>query len=295
MATQPQNSQQQARHGGGDPGVALVKAIAGRAIKSPRVQFGMVMWLIGLLFMIWAPGLHTVTPEIKQTYEDMVVTAANMPEYHEAYAQYVEAQSYADEAKVWFWRFREPFRSQVNERQAVAYKWQTKLDQADAVRESKMRQAKAYVGLWSDYGMTEVRSRFWDAFEKGKIFAQQQTFYHMIMRVLASRDEELLSTVLNWIFVALMNFTTGLLGALFYFFFSLVSMVWSYQPDPLSALAFCVLGFVGGASVIASYLFALYGMVASSVYVVGKVVVRDALQQEQQRQRLRNQQQQWRE
>ncbi|EGZ30284.1 hypothetical protein PHYSODRAFT_323692 [Phytophthora sojae] len=102
------------------------------------------------------------------------------------------------------------------------------------------------------------------------------------MRVLSARDEDILSTVLNWVFVAVINFTTGLLGALFYFLFSLVNMVYSYQPDPLSATAFVVLGFIGPASV-----------VASGVYVVGKVVVRDALEQERRQQQLRGERQEW--
>lgn len=253
------------------------------------MKSGALLWLVGIFFMVLAPGLYTVTPEMKEKYEIMVVSAANMPEFHDAYANYALAQEHVDEAKVWFWRFREPFRSQVHERQREADKWHAEMDRLDAIRETKMKEAKAYVGLWSDFGMAEVRSRFWGAFDKGKVFAQQQTFYHMIVRVLSARDEDIVSTVLNWIFVALTNFTTGLLGALFYFFFSLVNMVFSYQPDPLSAFAFVVLGFVGAASVIASYLFAMYGMVASGVYVIGKVIVRDALEQEQ-RQRIRQEQ-----
>lgn len=227
--------------------------------------------------------------EMKEKYEMMVVNAANMPEFHDAYANYALAQERVDEAKVWFWRFREPFRSQVHERQRVADQWRHEMDRFDALREAKMKEAKAFVGLWSDFGMADVRARFWGAFDKGKLFAQQQTFYHMLVRVLSARDEDVVSTVLNWVFVALTNFTTGLVGALFYFVFSLVHMVFSYQPDPLSAFAFVVLGVVGGASVIASYLLAMYGMVASGVYVIGKVIVRDALEQEQ-RQRLRQEQ-----
>ncbi|KAI9986876.1 hypothetical protein PInf_025845 [Phytophthora infestans] len=285
---------QRARYGNeGDPGVVLVKAVAGHALKSPKVRMGLVLWAVGLFFMLLAPGLRTVTPEMKSTYEVMVLEAANMPEHHEAYAKYTEAQSHADEAKVWFWRFREPYKTMVDQRQPVADKWAAEVARTEQEREDKMKKARSFVGLWSDFGLADLRSRFWSAFEKGKIFAQQQTFYHMIMRVLSARDEDMLSMVLNWVFVAVMNFTTGLLGALFYFFFSLVNMVFSYQPDPLSATAFVVLGFIGAVSVVASYLFAIYGMVASGVYVVGKVVVRDALEQERRQQQLRGERQEW--
>ncbi|KAH7488215.1 hypothetical protein PRIC2_007238 [Phytophthora ramorum] len=289
------DAMQRARHANeeGDPGVALVKAVAGRALKSPQVRVGLVLWAVGLFFMLLAPGLSVVTPEMKATYEGMVVEAANMPEYHEAYAKYTEAQAYADEAKVWFWRFREPYKTLVDQRQPVADKWAAEVARTEREREDQMKKARSFVGLWSDFGLADVRARFWSAFEKGKMFAQQQTFYHMIMRVLSARDEDMLSMVLNWVFVAVMNFTTGLLGALFYFFFSLVNMVYSYQPDPLSATAFVVLGFIGAASVVASYLFAIYGMVASGVYVVGKVVVRDALEQERRQQQLRGERQEW--
>ncbi|CAI5737476.1 unnamed protein product [Hyaloperonospora brassicae] len=285
---------QQTRYGDTetDIGVALVKSVAGRALKSPKVRLGFVLWAVGLFFMLLAPGLRTVTPEMKATYEGMVVEAANMPEYHEAHAKYTGAQAHADEAKVWFWRFREPYKTLVHQRQSEADKWAAELSRREQEQEDKMKKARSYVGLWSDFGLADVRARFWSAFEKGKLFAQQQTFYHMIMRVLSARDEDVLSMVLNWVFVAVMNFTTGLLGALFYFFFSLVNMVFSYQPDPLSAATFVVLGFIGAASVVASYLFAIYGMVATGVYVVGKVVLRDALEQER-RQQLRGGRPEW--
>ncbi|CAH0522756.1 unnamed protein product [Peronospora belbahrii] len=270
-----------------DLDVALVQSVASRALKSSKVRVGLILWAVGLFFMLLAPGLRTVTPEMKNTYEKMVVEAANMPEYHKAYAKYTEAQAYAAEAKVWFWRFREPYKTLVGQRQPVADRWAAELARTEREQEEKMKKARSYVGLWSDFGLADVRARFWSAFERGKMFAQQQTFYDIIIRVLSSRDEDVLSMILNWVFVAVMNFTTGLLGALFYFFFSLVNMVFSYQPNPLSATAFVVMGFVGAASVVASYLFAIYGMVASGVYVIGKVVMRDALEQER-RQQLRH-------
>jgi hypothetical protein len=279
-------------HGGQeDPAMALAKSFAARAWQSPKVKTGVGLWAVGMFFMLLAPALYQLTPEMKQEYETRMVNAANLPGYQEAYASYTEAQAHTDEAKVWFWRFREPYNSIVPQRQQVADKWRVEMERLDAVREQKMKDAKAFVGLWSDFGLAEVRQRFWDAYDRGKMFAQQQTFYHMILRVFSARDEDVVSTILNWIFVALMNFTTGLLGSLFYFFFSLVSMVFTYQPDPLSGLAFIVLAFVGAASVIASYLIAIYGMVASSAYVVGKVLIRDAIEQERQQQRLRGQQQ----
>lgn len=285
--------QQRAADDSASPGAELAKQLARRALRSPRVRVGALLWALGLFFMLLAPGLYQVTPETKAAYERMVIGAANLPEYHEAAASHAQAQMYADEAKVWFWRFREPHKSIVHERQQVADKWAAALADAEARREKQMKEAKAMVGLWSDFGLSEARERFWSAFDKGKLFAQQQTFYHMIMRVLSARDEDVISTVLNWIVVAVMNFTTGLVGSVFYYAFSLMAMVWSYSPDPLSAAAFFAIGLIGAASVVASYLLAMYGMVASGAYVVGKMVVRDAIEQERQRQQYLRQGQQY--
>lgn len=47
---------------GGDPGIALAKHLAARAWRSNRVKTGALLWLVGLFFMVLAPGLHTVTP-----------------------------------------------------------------------------------------------------------------------------------------------------------------------------------------------------------------------------------------
>nr|CCA21709.1 conserved hypothetical protein [Albugo laibachii Nc14]CCA21866.1 conserved hypothetical protein [Albugo laibachii Nc14] len=264
----------------GDPALILVKGLARKAWQSNRVRMGMALWLLGVFFMMFAPSPKTLTTEMKKRYEQMIVEAADAPAYEKALRKYQRARFHADEAKVWFWRFREPHKTIVRDREKSVSELKSKLDHLDADREKKMTKAKQFVGIWSDYGMHDVRNRFWGAYDKGKMFAQQQTFYHMIMYVLSGRNEDILSTILNWVFVALANFTTGLIGSLFYFIFSLIGMIYSYQPDPFSAVAFFVLGILGAGSVVASYLIGVYGMVASGMYVVSKAAARNALQNE---------------
>ena len=156
---------------------------------------------------------------------------------------------------------------------------QAELKQYEEKQDKMVRDAKADIGIWSSYSVGEARQRFWDAFESGKMFAQRQTFWQMIYTVMSSREDNLVSLVLEWLITSLMNFTLALLGSLFFYIFSLGAMVWSYKPDPVSAFSFFVLGFIGAASVVAGYLLALYGMAASGVYVVGKVLVRNRLEQ----------------
>ena len=99
-------------------------------------------------------------------------------------------------------------------------------------------EAKAAVGLWSQYGVDEVRERFWKAYESGKDFAKRMTWWDVMFGVGGrNRDEELLGTLLRWLGQIMMNFTVGLVSALFSFGFALVSSTLlaavTPQPRPL--------------------------------------------------------------
>ncbi|RHY52466.1 hypothetical protein DYB34_005680 [Aphanomyces astaci] len=285
---------------------AIVLSLVKQAAASPRVRMLTLFWLIGLFAMLWAPAPIHVTDEMKQVYEAKVVDAAHIENYQETYAAYVDAEEAVADAQVWFWRFRPEHKAVVDERQAAATHARAKLNHLEDVREAKMREAKAYVGLWSDYGLNEARARFWAAFESGnrslsdfestgmipslthlipgKVFASRQTFWQMVFSVLQSREENIISLIFHWAFVALINFTFGLIGSLFYFTASLISMVFTYNPDPLSAAAFVGLALLGAVAVVASYLVGIYAMAASGVYVVGKLAAQSArIQYDQQR------------
>ena len=49
------------------------------------------------------------------------------------------------------------------------------------------------------------------------------------------RDEQLVTVVLRWLMQLLMNFTLGLIGALFVFVWRLWGLIAAYKPDPLTA------------------------------------------------------------
>ncbi|CAK4465597.1 unnamed protein product [Aphanomyces euteiches] len=264
----------------------IISSVFKKAIASPRVRMLTLFWIIGLFCMIWAPAPVAVTDEMKQTYEGKVIDAAHIPNYNEVYSTVEIAEEQLADAQVWFWRFRPEQRAVVEARQAVVDKARAKLDKLEASRDAKMREAKAYVGLWSDYGLDEARSRFWAAFESGKVFASRQTFWQMVFSVLQAREENVVSLIFHWAFTAIINFTFGLIGSLFYFTFSLLSMVFTYNPDPFSAVAFIALALLGGVSVVASYLLAMYAMAASSVYVVGKIAAQNARLRYEEHQRL---------
>lgn len=70
------------------------------------------------------------------------------------------------------------------------------------------------------------------SFEKGKVFAQRQTFWDAVNTVLYSRQEESwVGFAIKWMFTIAINFTLGMLGAAIYFAFALWGVVTSYDPN----------------------------------------------------------------
>merc|ERR1719399_1068189 len=125
------------------------------------------------------------------------------------------------------------------------------------------------VGLWSEYGIEEVRKRFWDAYQSGKDFAKRMTFWDVMFGVGGrGRDEELYVTLLRWLGQIMMNFTVGLVSALFSFMFSLISMIWEYKASYLSGLLFFLVAMSGASAMVATFVGGMYGAAAGGVYAL---------------------------
>jgi hypothetical protein len=70
---------------------------------------------------------------------------------------------------------------------------------------------------------------------------------------------------------ALLNFSMGLVMALFIFIFGLWSIVRSYQPNPITAVAFFLSASCAAFAFVSTYLLALYGAAAGTVYGAAKL------------------------
>jgi hypothetical protein len=229
--------------------------------------------------------------EMRDEYEKIVWEAEHIDKFGDAVAGLREAQADLYEAQVWFWRWRSPHSEIVPKKLEVVAEHQAKVNELDAQRQELLRKANSVVGLWSEYGMQDVRQRFWTSFEGGKVFAKRQTFWQMFY-TLFNTKENVASIFLEWIMIALLNFTLGLIGSLFYFMFSLGNLIFSYNSDPFTGLAFFLISLLGGASVVATYLLGIYGLGAGGVYVIGKVALRGAaIKYEEEQRRLRERRQ----
>jgi len=235
------------------------------------------------------PPLVKVTPEMRSTYEKMaVVNPKEMFELNDAQTELAQAEAVLYDSKVWFWSWSADTKAAVEKNQAIVALKRERVEAMMKKRDEQQRAANAVVGIWSEYGMEEVKEKFWSSFEAGKVFAKRQSLFDVFHIMLTSKDEYFLSILFRWVFMALMNFTLGLIGSLFYYSWTLTKMLFSYQTDPLSGLAFFIVGFLGGASIVATYLMGLYGLAVGGVYVVGKFALRDAaIQYAQERRRLR--------
>jgi len=103
------------------------------------------------------------------------------------------------------------------------------------------------------------------------------------------RDESIVEYGLKMLLHVLMNFTMGLIATFFIFIFGLWSIVRSYQPEPLSAMIFFVCAVSAAFAFVATYLFAIYGAAAGSVYGLAKIAETNArIGNNQRRQQVRH-------
>ncbi len=188
----------------------------------PRLYTGVAWWAFGLYALFLARAPYTPSVEAEQQYNDLMQAAVFSPEAQEAQFELEDAQRKLDKVHVFGWRWREPYSKLVPPRQRVVDEARRRLQAAIRERNELQSEAKSKVGIWSQYGVDEVRERFWQAYQNGKDFAKRMTFWDVIFGIGGGRDEELYVTLLRWLGQIMLNFTIGLVSALFSFAFSLV-------------------------------------------------------------------------
>lgn len=148
-----------------------------------------------------------------------------------------------------------------------------RLDEIRKEGNLRMSDAKSVAGLFSEVGVGEVQDSFWAYFSRGKQFAKRQSMWDAMFMGMRSmgRDESMIEYGLKVLMQVLMNFSVGLVMALFMFVVGLWSIVRSYQPNPIIAVFFFISAACAAFAFVASYLLAMYGAAAGGVYGVLKV------------------------
>ena len=173
--------QQVVPHAGGGALTTFVEGVK----NHPKLSSFIVLWILLALSFVYAPAPLVVTPgtvwatfrrraratvlaphhaslapltrlcgwatAMQQKFED---TLARVPmrEIHAAMVERDDAAAYVDEAKVWFWRLRSEYASEVAARQPALDRAQARLDELLAERDAIMLEARQLVGIWSEVG-----------------------------------------------------------------------------------------------------------------------------------------------
>jgi len=132
--------------------------------------------------------------------------------------------------------------------------------------------ARASVGIFSEYGVADARERFWDSYYQGSAMAKRMSYWDALFMSIGAmrRDDSLMSVFINWLLNVAVNFTMGMISALISFMFHVGSLLFSYQASPASAISFFILAFCGAFAVIASFVVGAYMLAAATAFVALK-------------------------
>jgi len=241
-----------------DPGEAaatavgvLAKATLRTAKDHPKITGG---WALGLVLVAFGTGF-AVTPEAAARYERGMQAVDLSEPIGRAAHRLSRAQRAHYDASGWFWSCD----SRCQHHKAEADRAQAEFDGLKRQEAAGMSEVKKTVGVSSSYAVAEARDSFWHKFAGGKAFAKRQSMWDLLFTGLRAthRDESTASIVLRWLMQLLFNFTLGLCGALIAFVWGLWALTMSYQPDPITGVAFAAACTLAATAMVATYLFAM--------------------------------------
>eukprot|EP00435_Cladocopium_sp_Y103_P024041 s3598_g5.t2 len=103
-------------------------------------------------------------------------------------------------------------------------------------RDWVLSEGRREVGIWSSYGVKDIRRSFWSAWQSGKDFASRMTFYDVLFSV-GSREESIYVMIFRWILQYLANLTFGLVGAFGFFLYNMYCLIVSYGASLYAVVA----------------------------------------------------------
>jgi len=252
---------------GGGTLAAPVKFIAQR----PKLAASLIWWVFGLYALFFAAAPYTPSVEAEDKYHALMSQAHFSEEMRMSQNRLMRAQQALDQVQVFGWRWRSPYSSLVPPRQEEVEAARRDFVRVSAERDALISEAKSAVGIWSRYGVEEVRERFWGDYQWGKDLAKRMTFWDVIFGAgRGSRDEELLATAMRWIGQIIMNFTVGLVSALVAFGFSLVRTIWAYKTDLVSGFLFFFIAMSGASAMVALFVGGMTAVAVGGVYAVAQ-------------------------
>ncbi|CAM9776656.1 unnamed protein product [Ectocarpus sp. 4 AP-2014] len=252
--------------GGADQFGALVVSNAKHFVKRHPVISA--SWVVGLLVSTLASG-YTPSTTAVQNYENKMI-GLDDESVMRAHGEMVYWNDIYRRSKGMFWTCDEQCtanRKEFERRQKIYLDLNKIYLKGEA-------DAKSELGIFSEDGVEETRDLFWRKVSGGKQFAKRATMLDVMfvgIDTASRRDEGLATIVARIAFRFVVNLTMGLFMAVFQFLFSMWTVIWSYQPDPLSTLAFAAMAALGAVSMLATWLLGLAAVGVTGVYTVAKL------------------------
>mmetsp|Transcript_29344 Transcript_29344/g.53727 ORF Transcript_29344/g.53727 Transcript_29344/m.53727 type:complete len:298 (-) Transcript_29344:165-1058(-) len=244
-------------------------------------------YLFGIVVLLLAGAGTKLTFDQQRQYNRIMSTIDLDAEFDASNRYAMSMQAYRA-SKGWF-----TCDSLCQRNKARMERTKATLDEIRAEGNARMSDAKSVAGVFSEVGVGEVKDSFWEYFAAGKKFAKRQSMWDAMFIGLRGmrRDESWMEYALKVLLQALLNFSMGLVMALFIFIFGLWSIVRSYQPNPVTAVAFFLSASCAAFAFVSTYLLALYGAAAGTVYGAAKLAesqrrLEGGAQQQQARQRV---------
>jgi len=251
----------------------LAVSTAKSVVKNRPVSVS--LWALGLLLAAFANGF-AVSKDTQERYEITLRAAEKVDrkELNEAMIEMSHAERRYYNSKGWFSCDR------TCERNRDSYNMATsRMQQVKGKRDQIMSEARSEVGIWSTFGVAEVRAAFWSAWQSGKDWAARVTMYDAIFMAVGGRDETLVTVILKLVGQYIVNLTMGLIGMLFFFVYNVYTLIVSYGESALSGLAFFLLVAIAGLATVGTYLVAIYGTVAGGgIYLLNQAAKQAAVE-----------------
>jgi len=258
------NRRQQPQHQVALPSVADVGSLVVRGVttfaKNHKVISG--SYILGVLFLLLIGSGTKLTYDQQRQY-NRLMNQVDVQAEHDASIYYAQTVHAYRATKGWF---SCDMYCQRNKKAMDKAKYN--LDMIRKEGYEIMSEAKSVAGLFSEVGVEEVSDTFWEKFHSGKAYAKRQSMWDaMFMGIRSmSRDESMLEYVFRVLMQVLLNFTIGLVMAAAMFVFSLWAIIKSYQPNPLTAVAFFIGASCAAFAFVSTYIMGIYGAAAGGVF-----------------------------
>eukprot|EP00435_Cladocopium_sp_Y103_P019770 s3598_g4.t2 len=178
-------------------------------------------WLIGLLIAACAGGLP-VDAASEEAYSHLLqeaelIDSRELGQQAEAELEKAEALYYSQSG---FFACDDACQKAYDKVQMARAEVKRVQDHRDRV----LSEGRREVGIWSSYGVKDIRRSFWSAWQSGKDFASRMTFYNVLFSV-GARDESLYLMIFRLIMQYVVNLTMGLIGAFGFFMYNMYCLI----------------------------------------------------------------------